>query len=169
MNFLDLLIALPLGYVVYKGYRRGLIFELASLASVVLGSFLAVRFARVVALLLPIEGDSTLLIAFFVIFVSVIILSLLLAKFIERFVKLVHVGIINNIGGALFGLVKALAIIGTLLYFVSIVDLEGRVLTKDVRESSLLYRPVERCGQKLAGKLDNYIEERKELHEQQQL
>lgn len=169
MNFLDLLIAIPLGYLIYKGYRKGLIFELASLLGIVFGSVLAVRFAHWFSLLIGIEGENAYLISFFIIFLFVIILSLFLAKMVERFVKLVHVGALNNIAGALFGLMKGVCIIGVLIYYIAIIDLNEEFLTRDIKEHSLLYSPVERSGNKLAGRMDFYLEQRKQVHEKQEM
>ncbi len=168
MNFLDLFIAIPLGYLIYKGWRRGLIFELASLAGIVLGSILAVRFANLVAGWVGLDGKNALLIAFFIIFVLVIVLSLVLAKAAENFVKLVHVKLFNNLAGALFGMLKGVCIIGVLLYYVSLIDINERVLSRDTKETSLLYLPVEQSGKRLAGKMDEYIDQRKAQHEAQE-
>lgn len=168
MNILDLLIAIPLGWLIFKGYKKGLIYELASLAGVIVGSILAVRFAHWFSELVGLHGENAYLIAFFIIFVIVIVLSLLAAKLVEKFVKLMHVGIFNNLAGALFGLLKGACIIGVLLYYVAVIDLNGRILTKNAKDASLLYRPVERTGCKLAGQMDYYIAQRKQQHEQQE-
>ena len=169
MNFLDLLIAIPLGYLIVKGYRRGIIFEVASLAGILLGSVLAVRFAHLLASLIGAEGDNILLVSFFVIFVGVIFLSLALGKLVERFVKLVHVGWFNNLAGALLGLIKGLCIVGVLLYYVAVVDIHEKVLTRNTKQSSLLYQPVERVGHHLAGRISSYVADRKLLHEEQEI
>ena len=168
MNFLDLLIAIPLGFLIFKGYKKGLIYELASLAGIVIGSLLAVRLANWFSALIGLDGENALLIAFFIIFIAVIILSLFAAKLVERFVKLMHVGIFNNLAGALFGLLKGVCIVGVLLYYVAVIDLNERVLTRVAKDTSILYRPVERTGRKLAGKMDYYVSLRKQQHEQQE-
>lgn len=168
MNFLDLLIAIPLGFLIFKGYKKGLIYEFASLAGIVIGSLLAVRLANWFSALIGLDGENALLIAFFIIFIAVIILSLFAAKLVERFVKLMHVGIVNNLAGALFGLLKGVCIVGVLLYYVAVIDLNERVLTRVAKDTSILYRPVERTGRKLAGKMDYYVSLRKQQHEQQE-
>ena len=166
MNFLDLILAIPLGWLIFKGYRRGLIFELASLAGVALGTMLAVRFARWFADWVGFTGQNAFIIAFFILFVAVVVLSMALGKLVERFVKLVHVGFLNNLAGALFGLLKGLCILGVLVYFVAVIDLNGRILTRDVKQSSMLYRPVERMGNRLVGMAGDYLEQRRQLHNQ---
>ena len=168
MNFLDLIIALPLGYLIFKGYRRGLIFEFASLLAIVLGSALAVRFANWFSVLVGLEGRNAYLISFFVIFLIVIVLSLSVAKLVEKFVKLMHVGIVNNLAGALLGLLKGLCIVGVLLYYTAVIDLNEKVLTRDAKQQSMLYRPVERSGKHLAGRMEAYLNERKQMHENQE-
>ena len=161
MNFLDLLIAIPLGYLIYKGYRRGIIFEVASLTGVIGGSVIAVRLAHWFSEQVGLTGNNSLLISFFLLFVGVVLTSLFLGKLAERFVKLIHVGFLNNFAGALLGLAKGVCIIGVLLYFITFVDFQERLLKKETKEVSILYAPVEKAGSQLAGSLENYIIQRK--------
>ena len=161
MNFLDLIIAIPLGYLIFKGYRRGLIFELAALVGIIIGSKLAVQGAGWLTQLIGLEGPNALLIAFFILFVAAVALAMLLAKLIERFIKLLHIGFLNNLAGAVLGLVKGVCIVGVLVYFIAIVDVHEKVLTSNTKENSMLYRPVMRTGMKLVGKMEVYINSRK--------
>lgn len=161
MNFLDILIALPLGFLIFKGYKRGLIFELASLAGIVVGCIVAVRLANWFSLFVGLEGDSAFLVSFFVLFVGVVILAIFLGKLVERFVKLIHVGFLNNLAGALLGMAKGVCIVGVLLYYIAVIDLNEKILTCNLKQSSMLYRPVLKAGSQLVGKLDDYLDERK--------
>ncbi len=161
MNFLDIVIALPLGYFIYKGYCRGIIFEVASLVGIIVGSMLAVRLSHWFADLIGLNGSSALLISFFVIFISVLLLAILLGKMVERFVKLVNVGFINNAAGAILGLCKGVCVVGVLLFFFAIVDIDEHVLTRNSKQSSMLYRPVERTGNRLVGAIGRYAAERR--------
>lgn len=161
MNFLDFVIALPIGYLIFKGYRRGLIFEVASLVGIIIGSIAAVRMAHWFASLVGLNGDHAFLISFFVIFVGVVLLSMFLGKLVERFVKLVHVGFANNLAGAILGFAKGLCIVGVLLYFVTFIDFKEKILTCDAKQTSMLYRPVEQTGQHLVGRMEVYIQNRK--------
>ena len=161
MNYLDILIAVPLGYLVFKGFRRGLIFELASLAGLVLGCFVAVRMANWFSFLVGLEGDGAFLVAFFILFIGVVVLALFIGKLVERFVKLIHVGFINNLAGAILGMAKGVCIVGVLLYYIAIIDLKEKILTCDTKQSSILYQPVVKAGSHLVGKMDEFIQERK--------
>lgn len=161
MNYLDIIIAVPLGYLVFKGFRRGLIFELASLAGIVLGCFVAVRMANWFSLLVGLQGNNAFLIAFFILFIGVVILALFVGKLVERFVKLIHVGFMNNLAGALLGMLKGVCIVGVLLYYTTVIDLKEKILTCDTKQSSMLYQPVVKAGAQLVGKMDEFLQERK--------
>lgn len=161
MNYLDIIIAVPLGYLVFKGFRRGLIFELASLAGIVLGCFVAVRMANWFSLLVGLQGNNAFLIAFFILFIGVVILALFVGKLVERFVKLIHVGFMNNLAGALLGMLKGVCIVGVLLYYTTVIDLKEKILTCDTKQSSMLYQPVVKSGSQLVGKMDEFLQERK--------
>lgn len=161
MNFLDLLIAVPLGYLVFKGYRRGLIFETASLAGVVVGSIVAVRMANWFSDAVGLDGKNALLVSFFVLFVGVVILAMAVGKLVERFVRLMHVGFFNNLAGAVLGMTKGVCIVGVMLYYVAIIDLNEKILTHETKQVSMLYRPVVKVGAQLVGKIDVYLDQRK--------
>ncbi|MCR4829115.1 MAG: CvpA family protein [Bacteroidales bacterium] len=156
MNWLDLVIAVPLGYLIYKGYRKGIIFELSALVGLVLGIILSVRFANWFANIVGLTGEFAFLISFFIIFVAVIVLAQLAGRLVEKMVKLVHAGLLNNIAGALLGMVKGLCIIGVLFHFMAIVDRDEHLLSRNIKESSMLYEPVANVGTKLTGKLQTY-------------
>ena len=45
MNYLDILIALPIAWGLYKGWKRGIIFEIAMMIGLVLGLYVAIKFS----------------------------------------------------------------------------------------------------------------------------
>lgn len=161
MNILDILIAIPLGYLIFKGYKRGLIFEFASLAGVVIGCVVAVRMAHWLSVILNLNGNNAYLVAFFILFVGVLFLALFLGKLIERFVKLIHAGFINNFAGAVLGMLKGVCVVGVLLYYIAIIDLNEKILPCNTKQTSMLYRPMMKTGSQLVGKMDEYLSERK--------
>ena len=48
MNYLDIIIAILLIIAIVSGYRKGFIHQLASLAALILGIFLAVKFSKLI-------------------------------------------------------------------------------------------------------------------------
>ncbi|MBQ9639455.1 MAG: CvpA family protein [Bacteroidales bacterium] len=157
MNILDLFIAVPMVYLIWKGYRRGIIFEVASLAGIVCGTWAAFRFSKLVAEWIGIKGESSILIAFFITFVAVVLLSFFLGKCVQGLVKLVKVGFLNNLLGAVVGMLKCVCIVGVLLSYLTIIDSREAVLQPHVKQQSLFYKPVMRVGTKLTVSLKAYV------------
>lgn len=161
MNLLDILLAIPLVYFIYKGWKRGLIFELAMLCGIVVGSLAASRLARGIADLLKLEGDAAVLIAFFIIFVGVIFIAFFLSKAVEGFVKLVKVGTVNNILGAALGMLKCLCILSVILNFILLVDRGNVIITQTTKDGSVLFEPIYKVGNRLTSHLNTYVIEKR--------
>lgn len=161
MNILDIIIAIPLVFFIYKGWKRGLIFELASFAGIVVGAYAAIHFSTWVAELLHLEGEAAILIAFFITFVGVLVLSVVLGKAIEGFVKLVKVGKANNILGAAFGMLKCLCVLSVMLNFINIADEHAHIISPSTREGSALYEPTYKVGNRLTAHLKTVIEQQR--------
>ncbi|MBQ6069337.1 MAG: CvpA family protein [Bacteroidales bacterium] len=153
MNILDIILAIPLCYFIYKGWRRGLIFELAALIGIVAGCWAAIHFSTWVAELLKLEGDGALLIAFFITFMGVIVGSYFLGKAIEGIIKMVKANALNKILGALMGMLKCLCVLSILLNFVLLVDYNHIIITPKVQQESKLFKPTYTLGNKLTASL----------------
>jgi membrane protein required for colicin V production len=165
MNVLDIILAIPLCYFIYKGWRRGFIFELAALTGIIIGCWAAIHFSTWVAELLGLEGEGSLLIAFFITFLGVVIGSYFLGKAIEGFIKMVKADALNRILGALIGMAKCLCVLSVLLNFVLLVDLNHHIITPKLQEESKLYKPTYTLGNKLTATLKTHLHELREQQE----
>ena len=168
MNVLDIILALPLCYFIYKGWRRGLIFELAALMGIIIGCWAAIHFSTWVADLLGLEGEGSLLIAFFITFLGVVVGSYFLGKAIEGFIKMVKADALNRILGALVGMAKCLCVLSVLLNFVLLIDLNHIIITPKLQEESKLYKPTYTIGNKLTATLKTHLNELREQREQEE-
>lgn len=162
MNFLDIIIALPLCYFIFKGWRRGLIFEIAALLSILVGCWACVHFSTWVAEALNLKGDGAVLVAFFITFAGVVAGAYFLGKAIEGVFKMVKLNFVNKILGAFFGMAKALCILSILLNFVIMVDQNEVILTQNVKQESKLFNPAYKIGNKLTLSLKDYISQKRE-------
>lgn len=142
MNFIDILVLIPLAWFGFRGFRRGLIFELTSILALVLGAWASYRFSDIVALWLP-DMPFAKQIAFSLTFFIVLFLVHLAGKLATKIVKLVIPGAVDHIFGLLFGLIKVLVVASVLLYMVKLVDPHEIVVKKETKEASLTYRYVE--------------------------
>lgn len=87
MNFLDLLIVIPLIWFGYKGFRNGFVMEAVSILALIAGIYIAVRFSAWVGQQLGIKGEYAATISFIVTFAAVLLITYLLGKFIDGLVK----------------------------------------------------------------------------------
>lgn len=158
MTVLDLILAIPLGFFIWKGFRRGAIYEIATLLGLSIGTYLGFLLCHRVMMFLGLTGDTAILIAFFVVFLAVVVLAFLLGKVIEGVVKLVKVGYLNNFLGAIFGLMISVSLLSVLLYYVTVIDSNEVFLTAQTKSESVFYKPVTKAGDKLIGNLKSYVD-----------
>lgn len=163
MTILDILLLIPLGWLVFLGWRKGVIREAATLAGIVAGIWAAVNLSKLVANLLGLTGTSAILIAFFITFVGALVLTYLLGRSIERLVKSAHLSLANKIGGATLGMAKALCILAVILNGIVLLDKNEELINRETREKSLLYTPVYKTGNLLISTLKDFIDEHKDL------
>lgn len=163
MYWLDIVLAIPMAWFVYKGFRKGLVFELSSLVGLVVGIYCSIKFSKYVSTLIGIEGEYSILVAFFITFIAVYLLSLFLGKCIEGLMKMMKMGIMNNILGSVFGLLKCVCMLSVVMYYVVLIDFDKIIITDKTREQSLFYQPIERTGNLLIGTLKDYVQEAKEI------
>lgn len=145
MNWLDIVLAIPLLWFMYKGFRNGLIIELASLAALVLGIFIALHFSFYAKEFLidnfDIADNYLNIIAFAITFIIVAVLVYLVGKIIHKLISIVALGFLNRLAGGIFGLLKAALVLSVILYFLN--GFDSSLIKAEVRENSFLYEPVE--------------------------
>lgn len=149
MNYLDIIITVILIWGAYKGFRRGLIFEVAMIIGLVLGFYLAFKssslFEEFVAK--HFGGNAfTPYLTFLLVISAVILIMVLLAKFFEGILKIANLGLFNKITGALFGLLKSAFILSILFAVMRPMDAQLRIIKPQIKEQSLLYLPVSRIS-----------------------
>jgi membrane protein required for colicin V production len=145
LNYLDIIIAIPLLWGAYKGFTRGLIFEIAMIIGLILGIYVAFKFSEAFELLLKKYLDvsaSLPYISFIIIFILVILLMVFLAKIFEKILKIADLNAFNKVAGAVFGLLKFTLIVSIVLTLFKPVDAKLSLLKKKVKEESVLYEPV---------------------------
>lgn len=164
MHFIDIIIAIPLAIFIWKGWHKGIIFELAQLAGLVLGIWASAHFSANVAEWLNLEGDSAVLIGFFVTFIIVLTLVHLLGKALTNLLKMAKLGFANKLLGAIVGMLECVCILSVLIYYVEIIDKHERLITHETKTESVLYQPVNKTGNLLIGNIKELVNEVRENH-----
>ncbi len=145
MNFLDLLFCIIAGYFLLRGVMRGFFIEVAGIAGVVLGFFLANRYhpqlAPELERFVNTQGWSEA-IAYLVIFVGCIVLASLVARLLDSMVPKMA-GWLNRIVGAIVGLAKAALICLVVFLVLSHYLPESRLVTH-ARSAKYMFEAAER-------------------------
>ena len=145
MNWLDIVLAIPLLWFMYKGFRNGLIIELASLAALILGIYVALHFSFYVKEYLvdnfEIADQYINIIAFAITFLIVAIVVYIAGKIIHKLINIVALGFLNRLAGGIFGLLKAALVLSVILYFLN--GFSSGLIKDDIKENSILYDPIE--------------------------
>jgi membrane protein required for colicin V production len=146
MNLLDVILAVPLIWFIYRGFVKGLILGIISLASLILGVYLGFRFsgpaADMISAHFHVVTPYLNLIAFAVIFLVVIIILFIFGKLLEKAIDLLALGFLNKLLGALFGLAKGIIFVSLILFIINLVDVNHKLITDKNREGSTLYKPL---------------------------
>lgn len=146
MNYLDIILAIPLLWGLYKGLSSGIIKELSSLLALLLGIYGAVHFS---ALLEPelaqhfsIEASYLPALSFGITFIVIVLLVRLLGLLLDKIIKLVSLGMLSRLLGGVFGVLKAAFIMSALLLMFNVFDVHLELIPKKQKKQSLLYMPI---------------------------
>jgi membrane protein required for colicin V production len=146
MNLLDILFLVPLLFALYRGFKKGLIHMISSLAALVLGIVGAIKlrpvFASALDSVFSISPEYVHVIAFAVAFVSIVIIVHLVAFLVEKLVKAVALSLVNRVLGMAFGLLGTSFVISMILWPINEVNKEKQLIKPERIEGSLLYKPL---------------------------
>ncbi len=146
MNYLDIIFLVPLLFALYRGFKKGMIHMVASLAALVLGIFGAIRlrpmFASLLDSIFDISPDYMNVIAFSVAFVSIVLVVHLVAFVVEKLIKAVALNLVNRLLGMGFGLLVTAFVISMILWPVNQVNEKKQIIKPERIENSLLYKPL---------------------------
>jgi membrane protein required for colicin V production len=146
MSQIDIILIIPLLWGAVMGFKKGLILELASLVGLILGIYGAIKFSDYTAEKLvqyvEITQEWLGLISFLVTFIAIVFGVFLLAKSLNKALKLVALGTVNRILGLLFGTLKFALIVSIGLYFFENMNRKFEVVEKDFAKESMLYEPI---------------------------
>jgi len=117
MNWLDIVLIVLLFIPTFMGLRKGLIKTALSFAGLIIGIVLAGRFYDSLSVIFGFTNNETLanVLAFVLILAAVYIVALLLAKLLRSIAQSLLIGWVDNLGGAIFGLLSGFLLLGAIL------------------------------------------------------
>jgi membrane protein required for colicin V production len=146
MNFVDIIIIVPLIYAAWIGFKKGLIIEIFTLLALLVGIYAGIHFSDWTSALIKdnmnIEGKYLPVVAFTLTFLAVGAMVFFAGKMIERMLKVVNLSPLNKAFGLLFGLIKMVYTLSILIILLETYDERGDFIPEDIKSESLLYEPV---------------------------
>ena len=137
MSFIDIILAVLLGYGLFRGLKNGFIIEFASLISFFVGIYLAVKFSSILG-----DSKTAKVIGFIIILIAVIIGIHLLAKALSKIASAMLLGGFNKVGGAILGTIRMALFIGVILSLFQKVNIKDALISKETETKSLFFNPI---------------------------
>ena len=162
MTGIDIILLLILGVGVINGIRKGLFVELASLVSLFVGIFAAVKFSGAVGRFfdghLPEDPKTAAITAFVITFIAVVAGITLLAKFLTKIADFSGLGLVNRIMGAMFGFLRTALVLSVLLCFFQKINFKNSLAAKETLDKSMLYNPLLEVSKTIFPILEEWFE-----------
>lgn len=150
IELIDVFLALPLIYGLYKGLKNGLIIELASIVALIAGIYGVMHFSYIATDYLTErmswDARSIKLTSFVITFLVIVIAVHLLGKLLTRLAQLTALGMLNTIAGGIFGVIKVALILGALLVFFERANSAIGMVESEILQNSYLYAPIKELG-----------------------
>ncbi len=146
MNFIDLIFLVILLWSAYRGFAKGFILQLSTLAALLLGILGAIEFSDFTAGILEnnfeISPNYLNVIAFAVTFIIIVVAVHLLASLIQKLLQAIALGFLNRILGIVFGIAKTAFILSIILVLVNKANDKYNFIPREKINNSYLYQPL---------------------------
>jgi len=146
MDFIDIFLGIFLLYGLIRGVWNGFFVELASLVSLLLGIFIAIKFSYLMKAWLENHGSwnpkTVQVAAFALTFILVVVGVSLLGKIFTKLADFAALGLFNKLLGGIFGVLKTILMLSVLLNLFEKVNADHAFADKKTLDHSIFYNPV---------------------------
>ncbi|MHC1706487.1 MAG: CvpA family protein [Bacteroidales bacterium] len=146
MSYIDLILGIPLAWAIYRGFKKGLILELAMLIGLIVGLYAGLHFSKVAAEMISsnfhIQGEWLPVVSFIVVFILVLLGVYIMGKLMEKTVEALMMGILNKVGGAIFSVLKMALILSFILFMLNGLAPDKSIFPREQQQKSFLYKPI---------------------------
>jgi membrane protein required for colicin V production len=146
MNFIDIILIVPLLWFGFKGWKNGAVMEFIQLAAIVLGVFVASKFSHFLGNYFSFESEYIGILYFSITFIAVVAMLFFAGYIITKFIKMIMLGWANRLLGIVFASAKTVLLMSVLIFYFNKIDNEETIFPKEKRDESLLFRPIEQVA-----------------------
>ena len=156
MNYLDIIIAVPLLYGLIKGFSNGLVKEVTSLLALFIGVYVAINFSEYLEpkFIDILDGyqEFVPVLAFGVLFLVSVLCIKTLGFVIDKLTKILALGIFSKVFGGVFGFLKVVVVFSFLLFVIA----DYNLVNKQTKENSVLFEPLTVVAKTITPKLKKH-------------
>jgi len=150
MTYLDVALALPLLFGVYRGFTRGLIISVASLLALLLGVYAAIKFSSYFGGYIdnwfhP-DPKHLKVLSFALTFLLVVIIVRLIGWGLDKLVKAVALGFVNRLLGVVFNVMTWAFLLSVLISIADSSEYTKNIINEKHKDESVLYKPLSRLA-----------------------
>ncbi len=113
---LDIILAIPLVWALWAGFRSGVIVQVGGIAGLLLGVWLAFRYGAQVGAWINIDETADNVIGFILIVVATILVVAVIGRLLKGVFRFAGLAVLDRFGGAVLSLLKVALILGLLLW-----------------------------------------------------
>lgn len=146
MNFVDFVFGLPLLYALYKGFKDGVVVQLGGLVGLIIGVYLAFRYASAFGVWMGMDGTTAQVVGFIVIVVGVLLAITVLGRLMRGLFKVAGLGMLDQIGGMLIAVIKMALIISVILSALEAVNSDNSLYNPKKVNESIFYKPIKKVA-----------------------
>ncbi len=154
MNWLDIIIAVPLLIGVWDGFRQGIIVQIIGIAALLTGVHAAFALGPRAGGMLGLEGLTASAVGFFAVFALTVLVMMAIGRLTRGLFKIAGLGIFDTLLGVVFSALKAALVTGVILIWLSGIDSSNNIIKESAAQQSRLYGPVVR----ISGTVFPYLE-----------
>jgi len=140
---IDGIIGVSLALAFIRGWKKGILWAVASFAAVILGSLVSLKLAHRFSLLIQeqniIDSRYTLVLSYILLFLLVMYGLRFLIKMVEKLMQSLLLGWVNRLAGGLLYILFSAFMLSSIFWLTN----EAGVLTQEAKEESQLYAIVE--------------------------
>jgi len=159
MNLVDWIIIIILLFFIVRGFSSGFLLGIAGLLGVIVAFVLAVQFMNDLSAILlhffSLSPRVAVLLTAVIIYVVVFVGFIFTAKFLRNILKMVALGWVDRIAGAVLGLLKGAVIVSIIALMISLIPFRGQAQVEF--DDSILFKPAMKVAPKVFDIITNSV------------
>lgn len=166
MSFLDIVLGALLLYALFKGMKNGLFIELASLISLILGIYVAIKFSHMIRAMLGNHVSWSPkyieIIAFGLTFIAVVLAVHVLAKVLTGIMDFAYLGIFNKLAGGGFSILKTILLLSVVINLFQKININNMIAKEETLDKSMFYNPIQAVSKYIYPSLEKWYSDFRE-------